>query len=131
MNRPRFLSLNNVLEIHEDMLARHGGGMPGVFSIGLLESAVAMPHAAFGGQYCHDTIEAMAAAYLFHLCKNHPFFDGNRRTALSAALAFLYSNKMTLEATDKELEDLCLKVTAGGLSKDDVIAFMETHVAEG
>jgi len=77
--------------IHAEVLAAHGG-LPGLRDRGLLESAVAAPQASFGGKpLINDPIE-IAAAYLFYLCRNHPFADGNKRTALAAALVFLLVN---------------------------------------
>lgn len=80
-----------VLAIHEEVLAAHGG-LSGLRDRALLESAVAAPQASFGGTpLIRDPIE-LAAAYLFYLCRNHPFADGNKRTALAAALVFLDAN---------------------------------------
>ena len=83
--------MESVLAIHDEVLAAHGG-LSGLRDRALLESAVAAPQASFGGKpLLQDPIE-MAAAYLFHLCRNHPFADGNKRTALAAALVFLDAN---------------------------------------
>ena len=77
--------------IHAEVLAAHGG-LPGLRDRGLLESAVAAPLASIGGKpLIVDPIE-VGAAYLFYLCRNHPFADGNKRTALAAALVFLLVN---------------------------------------
>ncbi|MBI3855807.1 MAG: Fic family protein, partial [Planctomycetes bacterium] len=73
-----FLSTESVQRIHEDQIQRYGGSL-GIRDMGLLESAVAMPQAGSGGQYFHTDLYEMAAAYLFHLVKNHPFVDGNKR----------------------------------------------------
>lgn len=86
-----FLSLDEVLEFHRQQLAAYGG-IDGVRDQGLLESAVAMPQASFGGEYLHPDLFYMAAAYAFHLAENQPFLDGNKRTALMAALVFLDLN---------------------------------------
>lgn len=87
----RHLSVEAVLAIHAEVLAAHGG-RPGLRDRGLLESAVAAPQASFGGKpLLADPID-IAAAYLFYLCRNHPFEDGNKRTALAAALVFLQAN---------------------------------------
>ena len=91
MNDPVFLTIEEVLEIHERMLAEFGG-LAGVSDQGLLDSALAMPQATFGGEFLHSTIAAMAATYLFHLCSNHAFMDGNKRTALAAAEVFVKRN---------------------------------------
>jgi len=87
----RYLSVAAVEAIHAEVLAAHGGST-GLRDRMLLESAVAAPQASFGGQpLIGDPIEA-AAAYLFYLCRNHPFVDGNKRTGLAACLVFLQSN---------------------------------------
>jgi death-on-curing protein len=126
---PFFLTLDHVLAIHQRMIAEFGGD-PEVRDYGLLESAVAMPSAAFGGEFLHDGVPAMAAAYLFHICKNHAFVDGNKRTAVASAEVFILLNGMLLNASNKELEKLTLEVAQGKVSKDEAIAFFRKHVAE-
>lgn len=127
---PLFLTIDEVLAIQERMIHEFGG-IPEVRDYGLLESAVAMPAARFGGKYLHDGIAAMAAAYLFHICKNHAFLDGNKRTAVAAAEIFLLLNKMRLMASDNALEQLTLGVADSTLTKDEAIAFFMEHVSEG
>jgi death-on-curing protein len=82
-----------------------------------------MPRATFGEQFLHATPAAMAAAYLFHLCSNHPFVDGNKRVGLGAALVFAEVNGYEVRATDDELEELTLGVASGSVSKDEVARF--------
>lgn len=77
---PDFLTVEDVLLIHEEGLARYGGGS-GIRDAGALESAVAMPQAAFGGQLVHDDLFAMVAAYAFHLAQNQPFVAGTSAPA--------------------------------------------------
>lgn len=101
--------------------------MPGVANQGLLESALAMPSAGFAGELFHKSLAAMAAAYLFHICKNYPFFDGNKRVAVAAAEIFLNVNGMRLNVPNKELKGLCLGVAAGEISKSETVAFFEKH----
>lgn len=84
MTEPIFLSFEDVIEIHRDQIVRYGGAS-GVRDIGLLQSAVLMPLAQFEGKFLHKDLFEMAAAYLFHLAKNHPFVDGNKRVGLVAA----------------------------------------------
>ena len=122
-----FLSVEQVLDLHRRMIDEFGGSSE-LRDRGLLESAVAMPMARFGGQYLHDGLATMAAAYLFHLCKNHPFVDGNKRAALAAANLFVLANDAALAASNDELEELTLGVASGTLSKDDVIQFFQSHV---
>jgi death on curing protein len=83
-----FLSLDDILESHQNQIDTYGGGQ-GIRDIGLLESAIAQPEACFGGQFLHADVFEMAAAYLYHLVMNHPFVDGNKRVGLEAALIFL------------------------------------------
>lgn len=88
---PCFLTLDEVLALHEDQIRRYGGAI-GLRDAGLLSSAVATPRATFAGELLHGTLVEIAAAYLYHLARNHPFVDGNKRTALAACLAFLWLN---------------------------------------
>jgi death on curing protein len=127
-SEPVFLSIEDILSIHERMI-KEFGGMPGVADRGLLESAVSMPTAGLAGEFLHKSVPAMAAAYLFHLCKNHPFFDGNKRVAVVAAEVFLNINGMCLYVSNEALKELCLGVAAGELSKDQTTAFFVKHTA--
>lgn len=122
-----FLGMERVLVIHKRMMDEYGGGA-GVRDQGLLESACAMPEATFGGEFLHDGIPAMAAAYLFHICKNHPFLDGNKRTALAAAVMFLFINGYALNAPKDEVERLTIGVADGSVSKSDSTDYFKKHV---
>jgi len=116
----RYLDVEAVLAIHAEVLAAHGG-LPGLRDQGLLESAVAAPKASFGGQpLISDPVE-VAAAYLFYLCRNHPFADGNKRTALAAALIFLEANGKLLDPRTpvKPIDDWEALVLAVAASKLD------------
>ena len=124
---PIFLTVEQVIDIHRRGIEQHGGSGE-LRDRGLLESAVATPAAQFGGQYLHEGFPAMAAAYLFHLCKNHPFVDGNKRVSLTAAEVFIELNDYRLVATDKELEVLTLGVADSSISKREATQFFETHV---
>ena len=79
-----FLDVADVMAFHATQLARYGG-LEGVRDAGLLASAVAMPQATFGGEFLHDGVFSMAAAYAFHIAENQPFVDRNKRAALRAA----------------------------------------------
>lgn len=126
---PRFLSLGRVIAIQRDSI-EHYGGDPGVRDMGLLESAIAQPRASFAGNYLHEDIATMAAAYLYHLVMDHPFVDGNKRVGAAAAFLFLDMNKVEFTAEEKVFKDLVLNVAAGKLDKADVIAFFKKHVRE-
>ena len=127
MKPTRFLSLSRILQIHRDGVDVYGGD-PGVRDMGLLESAIAQPQASFGGQYLHDDLPTMAAAYLFHLVMNHPFVDDNKRVGAMAAFVFLDMNGIEFRAPEAEFRDLVMNVAAGKLNKADVIAFFKKHV---
>lgn len=129
MNEPLFLTLDEVLQIHADMLASYGG-QDGVRDLALLESAIAQPKAAFGGEYFHNDIPSMAAAYLFHIAKNHPFADGNKRTAVAAAIVFLKMNDMPFIAPQDDVSDLAERVASGGATKEGVIRFFRGHIED-
>lgn len=117
MTAPLFLSVEDVLAFHADTIA-HEGGADGLRDPALLDSAVAMPQAMFGGVYLHDGIPAMAAAYLFHLCQAHAFVDGNKRTAILSSHAFLDVNGFEFSCDPDELYELVLSVADSSLSKD-------------
>jgi death on curing protein len=123
---PTFLTLDEVLEIHQDQIARYGGSA-GIRDLGLLQSALAQPQATFAGQFLHADLFEMAAAYLFHVTQNHPFIDGNKRVGAVAAIVFLLFNDQDIAATNAELETLVLSVAQGQTSKPQIAQFMRDH----
>ena len=128
MTSIRFLSVDDVLAIHEDTIAQDGG-LAGIRDPGLLESAVLMPQQQFGGEYLHDGVPAMAAAYLFHIAQNHAFHDGNKRTAVLSALVFLSVNGVEMLPDPVELEDTTLAVAASRCGKDELTHWMQRALA--
>jgi death-on-curing protein len=120
---PAFLTLDEVLAIHAHQVSRYGGAL-GIRDRGLLESALAMPQATFGDELLHPSLHEQAAAYLFHLVKNHPFIDGNKRVGLASCLAFLRLNGVRIRASDDELVDLVLGVASGDRSKAAVAVLL-------
>ena len=126
MKKLGFLLLEEVLRIHAHQIERYGGSF-GVRDAGLLQSAVAAPQASFAGGFLHGTPFEMAAAYLFHLARNHPFLDGNKRAALAAALVFLELNDVSIDAPDEKIVELVLRVATGKASKAEVAVFLERH----
>ena len=126
MRAPIFLTLDEALALHADQVHRYGGGL-GVRDAGLLESALAVPRASFRGTWLHESLAAMAAAYLFHIVRNHPFIDGNKRAGLMATLVFLGLNGLALEAGEDELTNLVLGVASRQVSKAEATVFIERH----
>ena len=110
------LTLDMVREIHHVALERFGG-LDGVREPALLESAVAAPQATVGGQSVYSDLIEVAAAYLFFLSRNHPFLDGNKRTALGACLVFLRLNGIEPRKDGPEWEALTIAVAAGDLDR--------------
>jgi death-on-curing protein len=123
---PEFLALDEVLALHADQIRRYGG-RPGLRDVTLLSSAIAMPAATYRGEYLHEGLPEMAAAYLFHICRNHPFVDGNKRASLAAALTFLWLNGLRVRATEDELTELVIGVAAGRTGKPEVAVFLKKH----
>ena len=119
---PVFLTLEEVLEIHQDQLARYGGS-DGILNRGSLESAIAQPQATFGGRFLHGDVFEMAAVYLYHIAQNHAFADGNKRVATVAAIVFLALNGFELDAPDDDLEALVMSVARGEGQREDAAAF--------
>lgn len=111
------LSVEMVREIHAEALERFGG-LDGIRELALLESAVAAPQSSFGGQSPYADIPEVAAAYLFYLCKNHPFIDGNKRAALGACLVFLRLNDFEPQADGPEWEDLTMAIASNQLDRE-------------
>jgi len=109
MESIEFLSFDDVLAIHADQLHRYGG-REGFIDRTVIESAIGMPQQSAFGQFLHEDIVAMAAAYLFHLAASQGFVDGNKRTALVAAAEFLARNGYRLNCTDMEIYDLTIRV---------------------
>ena len=118
-----FLSLSEVLEIHQDQIARYGGAS-GIRDIDLLKSALAMPSTTYGGEFLHTDLFEMAAAYLFHLVKNHPFLDGNKRVGAVAALVFLLLNGWECAAPEDDFVEMVLATACGEIGKAEVSVFL-------
>ena len=127
MSEPRFLSVEDVIAIHAEMLAAHGG-QEGIRDRGLLESAVAMPTQTFDGVYVHDDLFAMASAYAFHVAQNQPFVDGNKRAAIGAALVFLEINDVALREATEELYDAMIGLAERRMSKSGLAALFRTLI---
>lgn len=129
MQTPKFLTLEEILWLHNDQIESFGG-MHGVRDMGLLESALSQPQASFAGTLLHSTLAAQAAAYLYHLAMNHPFIDGNKRTAFAAMDSFLIANGYRLNLTDSEVYDVVIDVVTGKIDKTGLTEILTSAVAE-
>jgi death-on-curing protein len=123
---PAFLGLDEVIEIHNDQIKRYGGHA-GISDIDILKSAIAMPAVSFGGDYLHADICEMAAAYLFHIVRNHPFVDGNKRTGAVASVVFLMINGIDLDADENSFEKMVVSVAEGKIEKAAIARFFRNN----
>ena len=112
------LTVEIVREIHQTAI-RDFGGSDGIRENALLESAVAAPQATFGGKAIYASLTEIAGAYLYYLCRNHPFLDGNKRTALGACLVFLRLNGVETKPDGPEWEELVLDVAASRIDREE------------
>ncbi|MHC5725337.1 MAG: type II toxin-antitoxin system death-on-curing family toxin [Nostoc sp.] len=127
MQTPRFISISQVLDIHQDEINSFGG-TSGVRDEGLLDSALAQPQATFDGELLHPTIHEQAAAYLYHLAMNHPFIDGNKRTAFAVMDTFITLNAYSLNLSQEQAYNLVIRVVQKEISKEELSAFLELHL---
>jgi death-on-curing protein len=126
MKKIIFLSLADVLFLHKKQIEKFGGSH-GIRNMGLLESALAMPEASFGGVHLHPTLPEMAGAYFYHLVMNHAFVDGNKRIGALAADVFLEMNGYDLKVNQDILEKLTLDTAQGKVDKAEVALFFKKH----
>jgi death on curing protein len=124
---PEFLDVEDVLEIHTAQLDEHGG-LAGIRDPNLLDSAVAQPKAQFGGEFLNQDLFEMAAALHVSLVLNHPFLDGNKRTALLAALTFLDINGIPIDRPVPELEEITRRVAEGQVDKNELAETLRDFV---
>jgi len=121
-----FLDLDEIMEIHQHSIQTYGGDH-GIRDRGALESAIHQPKASFGGKLLHDTLWTQAAAYLFHLVKNHPFVDGNKRVGTASALIFLMMNGITVETDEDDLSAFVMGVVDGRHDKAAIADYLRLH----
>ena len=125
----RYLTLEEVLELHR-MALEQSGGLAGVRDLGGLDSALAQPQMTFGGQELYPNLAEKAAALAFSLVCNHPFVDGNKRIGHAAMETFLVLNGWELAAGVDEQEQLFLRLAAGDLKREELAAWIQAHLQE-
>lgn len=126
MARLWFWDMDHVVRAHRSLIDAYGGA-DGLRDVGMLHSAIAMPRAAFGGQYLHADLYEMAAAYIYHIVQNHPFLDGNKRTGAASAIIFLAMNGVEIEADEEGLVELTVSVADGKTGKQEIAAFFRSR----
>ena len=123
----RYLTLDELLQVHRSLLEQ-SGGRPGLRDLGALESALAQPQMTFGGQDLYPNLPDKAAALAYSLVCNHPLVDGNKRVGHAAMETFLVLNGWELSATVDEQEGIILRLAAGGLTREEFTAWVQSHV---
>jgi len=122
----RYLSLAEILDVHERLLAGSGGAR-GIRDLGALESAVSQPHASFDGRDLYPDLVAKAAALCYSLVMNHPFVDGNKRVGHAAMETFLLLNGGEIRCSVDEQERVMLQLAAGDISRDAFTQWVGQH----
>jgi len=125
----RYLTLNEVLELHQRVIEQTGGPAA-VRDFGALQSAVAQPRMSFGGADLYPTIQEKAAAICLSLVKNHPFLDGNKRVGHAALETFLVLNGHEIASSIDDSERVILGVASGAVSREQLVDWLKEHVVE-
>ena len=121
------LTVSEVIELHEKLIAATGGSH-GIRDVGLLESAVLGCYQSFGDTDLYPSIIDKAARMAYTVCNNHPFIDGNKRTAVTSMLVILRLNDVIPIYTQQELIDLGLGIANGSIEYVDIIAWLTNHI---
>jgi len=129
MAEPAWISETFVRAIHQRQLAEHGGSN-GIRDVGLLDSALAKPKNLLAYSEGPPDMAALAAAYAYGIALNHPFVDGNKRTAVVVCETFLELNGYTSEATDEEMYKVFMQLAEGQLTAEDLSAWIRDHLVK-
>lgn len=124
MNEPVWASTELAYEIHEWVISKMGGTL-GIRDEGLLESALSRPRNAYA--YGEIDLYVLAAKYASGICKNHPFIDGNKRTAFTVAYIFLMDNGFKLIADEKVVDIIMVDLATGKVSEDEFATWLSKH----
>ena len=129
MKNIKFIPENLILYFHNSLIQTYGGEY-GIRDKKLLDSALEQPKATYDGEFLHDSIIKMSAAYGYHLCNNHPFIDGNKRIALVAMDVFLQKNGHEIIASEKEAYKIIMQLSSGKLTKRDLIIWLKNNTSK-
>ena len=127
-NQTLFLTLEQILIIHTDQIERYGGSH-GLRDLGLLESAVYRPGSTFAGEELYPSIFEKAAALTHSLLLNHPFVDGNKRTAVTSMMLFLEINKQKTRCSEKEIIEFALWIENKKPTIEDISDWIKNHIS--
>ena len=122
----KVFTVRQVLILHERMIQKYGGSS-GVRDMGMLESAIGRPFATFGGEDLYSDVFMKAGAFIQSIVKNHPFIDGNKRTAFSGTIVFLLAGGVIVSAGTNQVVKFMLRVANENLSVDEIAAWLKKH----
>ena len=128
MSEPQWIEENVVIDIHDAQLAEHGG-LGGVRDRGLLQSALQAPVNAWHYVEPVPDLCALAALYGVRLAKNHPFSDGNKRTAAVITELFLRVNRLSITASDEEMYPIIMGIADGSMGEKDFAEWLRLHTS--
>ncbi len=123
-----YLTTDDVIQIHDRIVQHYGGASTALRDFGMLDSACAVPQQAVFGTELYPTLHEKAGILFFLLIQNHPFVDGNKRTAVACLERFLEMNGYRLDATDDELFDLTVSVATAQTPKEEVAPWIEQRL---
>ena len=127
MKKFKFISLDQAIYLHE-LSIKNFGGRSGIRDYGLLNSAINLPQTTFLGKYLYKDIFEMACAYAFHLIKNHPFVDGNKRVGVLGAIIFFEINGYKVNFTNEELVDFGLAIACSKINKTEIVRIFKNKI---
>ena len=120
----KYLTVDQVIGFHDELLNLFGG-LRGIRDKNLLHSALDAPRTAFNGADMYPSIYEKAGVYLYHITKNHPFNDGNKRTAFVTTLAFIEANHAKIKFDLSNLEKMVVEVASGNVEKPELFSFLQ------
>lgn len=121
-----YLSLEQILVIHQDQIDRYGGSH-GIRELALLESVIYRPQTTFENEELYPSIFDKAAALIHSIIRNHPFLDGNKRTGITSGIAFLEINGFFLKVTQKQLIETVLKIASKEWNMEQISQWLRTN----
>jgi death-on-curing protein len=122
----KYLSIELVKIIHTDQIRRYGGSL-GIRDHNLLQSAIAQSRITVGGKSAHKTIFDKAAAYGFHICRNHPFIDGNKRVAFVCMYIFLEKNGWTINTSEEDAYRMMIELAQGKYTRSKLSSWLKEN----
>jgi len=135
VQEPKFVSLGEAIQIHNHHIQKQiedgEGGSQEIADLGLLKSAIAQPQSGSKEGFFYKNLFEMAAVYAFHIIKNHPFVDANKRTGMSCAIAFLEENGYQMTANSDQLYETATGIANNLIRKEDVVRFFQEHSRPG